>query len=182
MNRVLQVDPGQATGKTKELFGVVEGKFHKVPNAIRVMGNSSAALEGYLGLSGALSKGVLPQKLREQLALNIGEINGCNYCLSAHTLSGRAAGLSNEDLIAARRSTAIDPKSDAALKLARSITLQHGQIADADLQAARGAGLSDAEIVEIVFNVALNTMTNYLNNVAETVVDFPKVTAGNLNS
>jgi len=149
---------------------------------MRVLGNSQAALKGYLGLSGALADGVLPTKLREQLALAVGEINGCGYCLSYHTLTGRMAGLSEQDVIAARRSTAVEKKSNAALKLARSIALHRGQIADTDLQAARSAGLNDAEIVEVILHVGLNTVTNYLNNAARTVIDFPEVTPGDFSS
>ena len=40
------------------------------------------------------------------------------------------------------------------------------------------AKLTDAEIVETVANVALNILTNYVNHVAQTVVDFPEVKAG----
>ena len=170
--------PEQATGKTKELFAAVQARLGKVPNLMRVFANSPAALEGYLNFSGALMRGSLTAKLREQLALAIGEINGCGYCLSVHTLSGGKAGLSAEDILAARRSSAVDDKSDAALKFARTVALSRGQIADAELQAARGAGLNDAEIVEIIQHVALNTLTNYTNNVARTVLDFPEVKPG----
>ena len=82
------------------------------------------------------------------------------------------------ELTGARRATSANVKSDAALKLARTITLQRGHISDADLQAARSASLSDAEVVEIVEHVALNIFTNYVNNVARTVIDFPEVKPG----
>jgi uncharacterized peroxidase-related enzyme len=182
MNRIHQLEPANSTGKTQELFEVVKHHFGKVPNAIRVLGNSPAALEGYLGLGGALAGGVLPAKVREQLALTVAEINGCGYCLSSHSLTGHLAGLGDNEVNAARRATASDDKSDAILKLARRIALQRGQVTDADLRVARNAGLSDAEIVETVAHVALNTMTNYLNNVARTVVDFPEVKPGHFHS
>jgi len=177
MNRIYQSDPAQATGKSKQLFEAVQKKLGFVPNLMRVLGNSPAALGGYLQLSGALAGGVLPAQLREEIALAVGEINGCEYCVSAHTQFGGKAGLTTEDIVAARRSAAADEKADAALKLARAVTLQRGQIADGDLRAARNAGLNDAEIVEIVANVALSILTNYTNNVARTVLDFPKATS-----
>lgn len=180
MNRLYQVDPAQATGKTRELFDAIQSRLGKVPNLMRVFANSPAALEAYVGFSGALARGVLPLKLRESIALAVGEINGCGYCLSAHTLSGAKAGLSQEDILGARRSTATDDKFDAALKLARAIALQRGHFAGDDLQNARAAGLNDAEIVEIIQHVALNTLTNYTNNVAKTVLDFPEVKPGEL--
>lgn len=178
MNRIQQIDPATASGKAKQLFDAVEKNLGFVPNLMRVVGNSPAALEGYLSLSGALSHGVLPAKLREQIALTVGEINACGYCLSAHTLLGGKAGLKGDEVADARHATSTDGKSNAALKFARAVTMQRGHISDADLQAARGASLSDAEIIEVVQHVALNILTNYTNNVARTVIDFPEVKPG----
>ncbi len=175
MNRLHQLDPAQATGKAKQFFDAIQSKVGFVPNMMRVIGNSPSALQGYLGLSGALAAGVLPPKVREQLALAVSEINGCDYCLSAHTVYAGKAGLTPEEILGARRATSADPKTNATLKLARAIALQRGHLADADLYAARSAGLNDAEIVEVIQHVALNTLTNYTNNIARTVVDFPPV-------
>jgi uncharacterized peroxidase-related enzyme len=180
MNRLHQIDPATASGKADQLFTAVKGKLGFVPNLMRVLGNSPASLEGYLNFSGALAGGVLAPKLREQIALAVAEINGCGYCLSAHTLLGGKAGLGAEEILSARKSVATESKSDAALKLARAVTLQRGMIADTDLQAARTASLSDAEIIEVVQHVALNILTNYTNNVAQTVIDFPEVKPGKL--
>ncbi len=182
MNRIHQTEPTTATGKTVQLFNTVQNGLGFVPNLMRVLGNSPAAIEGYLGFSATLAGGLLPAKLREQIALAVGEINGCGYCLSVHTLLGGKAGLSLDEMLAARRSSATDSKSDAALKFARRVTLQRGDVADTDLQAARSAGLNDAEIVEVVQNVVLNILTNYTNNVARTVIDFPEVKPGELEA
>jgi uncharacterized peroxidase-related enzyme len=182
MNRIHQTDPATSTGKAEQLFTAVQDKLGFVPNLMRVLGNSPAALEGYLNFSGALAGGVLAPQLREQIALAVGEINGCGYCLSAHTLLGGKAGLASDEILAARKSSAADSKSDAALKLARAVTLQRGMIADSDLQAARSASLNDAEIIEVVQHVALNILTNYTNNVAQTVIDFPEVKPGKLEA
>ena len=182
MNRIHQTDPTQAAGKVKQLFGAVQSGLGLVPNLMRVIGNSPAALEGYLNLNAALAQGVLPAPLREQIALTVGEINGCGYCLSAHSLLGARAGLNPSELNAARRASAPDRKADAALKLARAVTLQRGHVADEELRSARTAGLNDAEIIEVVHHVALNILTNYTNNVARTVIDFPEVKPGEFDA
>jgi uncharacterized peroxidase-related enzyme len=182
MNRILQTDPTLATGKTQQLLETVKARLGKVPNLMRVFANSPAALEAYLNFSGALMKGVLPAQMREQIALAVGEINACGYCLSAHTLSAGKFDLTQEDILAARRATAANDKADAALKLARAVALQRGHIADVDLQNARSAGLNDAEIVEVIQHVALNTLCNYTNNAARTVLDFPEVKVGELDA
>ena len=178
MNRIVQLDPAQSTGKTRQLFDAVQSKLGLVPNLVRVLAAAPAALEGYLGLSGALAGGRLDARVREQIALTVAESNLCGYCLSAHTFIGGKVGLSADDVAGARRANAKNDKTDAILKLARGIVVQRGEISDADLDKARAAGLSDGDIVETVANVALNILTNYVNHVARTVVDFPEVTPG----
>jgi uncharacterized peroxidase-related enzyme len=174
MSRITAIDPTQATGKTAELFTAVKGKLGVVPNLMRTLGQSPAALEAYLGFSGTLAKGVLPAAVREQLALAIGESNACDYCLSAHTLLGKGAGLTPEAIVEARRSQAADAKVDALLKFAAAVVAARGLVSDEALAAVRTAGASDAEIIEVVAHVALNTLTNYTNHVAQTVIDFPR--------
>ena len=173
--RISPVNPAVAEGHAKELFSVVKSKFGTVPNALKTMGHAPSVLEGYLSLSSALSKGVLPASTREQIALVVSQINGCEYCLSAHSLTGKLAGLQPDQILAARRGVANDEKAQAALTLSQHIVERRGNVTDEQLAAARSAGLSDAELVEVVGNVTVMTLTNYLNNVARTDVDFPKV-------
>ena len=164
---------------SKPLLEAVNAQLGSVPNLFRLVGNSPAALEGYLGLSGALAKGVVGAKTRERIALAVAEHNGCDYCLSAHTYLGKhLAKLDAGELDAARRARSADPKADAALRFAKAVLDARGHVSGAALEAARAAGHSDAELVEIVLHVALNTLTNYVNSVAATEVDFPLVRAG----
>ncbi|MEI6084120.1 MAG: carboxymuconolactone decarboxylase family protein [Verrucomicrobiota bacterium] len=175
MNRIQQIDPASATGKAKLLLDAVQTKLGIVPNLTRVLANAPAALEGYLHFSGALAGGVLSAKVREQISIAVAQSNHCDYCLSAHTFLGGKAGLNDKQIADARQSIGVTDKDDAILKLALSIVVQRGEVSDAALQNARSAGLTDAEIVETTANVALNIFTNYLNHVAQTVVDFPAV-------
>lgn len=175
MTRIPALVPNQTTGTAKTLLDAVQKKLGVTPNLMRTLANSPAALDGYLQLSGALAHGVLPAKVREQVALAVAEANLCDYCLSAHTAIGKGAGLQPADIDAARHAKAGDAKVDAILKLARSIVVLRGKVTDAELAAARKAGVSDAEIVEVTVHVALNVLTNYVNHVADTEIDFPPV-------
>jgi uncharacterized peroxidase-related enzyme len=149
-----------------------------VPNLFRMVANSPAALEGYVGLLGALSKGSLPAATHERIALAIAETNGCDYCLSAHAWLGQnVAKLDDAEMAANRRGASLDPRADAAVRFARQVVERRGHVNDAELRAVREAGYDDAQIIEIVQHVALNTWTNYVNSVAQTVVDFPVVSA-----
>lgn len=147
-----------------------------VPNLFKLVSNSPAALEGYLSLSGALAKGRLPAPTRERIALAIAEVNGCSYCLSAHTYLGKnLARLDDAEMVANRAGGSNDPKAAAAVRFATRIARDRGHISDEDLTAVRLAGYDDAQIIEIVQHVALNVWTNYVNEVARTEIDFPVV-------
>jgi len=163
---------------SKPLLAAVKQAMGVVPNLMKLVGHSPAALEGYLSLNGALAKGRLDAKLRERIALAVAEYNGCDYCLSAHDYMGRnLAKLSSGEIDAARDFHSEDPRAAAALRFARRVTELRGRVSDADLAALREAGFDEASTVEIVATVALNVLTNYVNNVAQTDIDFPKVAA-----
>ena len=177
MIRISALDPSHTSGKTHDLLEAVGKALGLVPNLFRVAAQSPAALEGLVALNGALGRGALGARTREAVALAVAEANLCDYCLAAHTVLGRGAGLSDADIAAARDGQAADPRTAAAVRLARAIITARGHIDDADLAAAR-TSLSDAELVEVVGLVALNVLTNYLNTVAGTDLDFPPARAG----
>lgn len=167
-----------APAATHDALETVQKQLGVVPNLFRLVANSPAALEGYLGLSGALGKGTLPVATHERIALAVAEINGCDYCLSAHTYLGKnVAELDDAEIAANRDGSSTDPKAAAAVGFAAKVVRQRGHISDEDLQAVRAAGYDDAQVIEIVLHVALNTWTNYVNIVAQTDIDFPLVTA-----
>lgn len=172
--RINAIQNNEATGAAKELLDAVQAKLGMTPNLMKTLAHSPAVLGGYLGLNEALSS-TLTAKQREQVAIAVANANGCRYCLSAHSAIGKGAGLSAEEISSAREARSGDPKSQAVLKLATEIVEKRGSISDEELAAARAAGLSDAEITEVVGNVALNVLTNYFNNVAGTEIDFPEV-------
>jgi uncharacterized peroxidase-related enzyme len=163
---------------SKPLLAAVNKQLGMVPNLMKLVGNSPAALEGYLSLNGALAKGKIDVKLRERIALGVAEFNGCDYCLSAHSyLGANVAKLGQSELDAARDFRSEDARADAALRFARRVAESHGRVSDAELATLRAAGFDEAGVIEIVVNVALNVLTNYVNNVAQTDVDFPTVGA-----
>lgn len=165
-----------APESSQSLLKAVEQQLGVVPNLFRLVAVNPAALEGYLGLSGALSKGLLSVALREGIALAIAEVNGCEYCLSAHTYLGKAlAKMEDAEVLANRKALSKDNKTGVALEFAVEVSLKRGQVTDELVQKVKAAGFSDAEIIEIILNVALNIWTNTLNNVANTEVDFPLV-------
>jgi uncharacterized peroxidase-related enzyme len=177
MERITPVNPQTVQGRAKELLDAVKTRLGLVPNMTRSMAVSPPVLEAYLGFIGALGHGVLPARVREQLALNIGEANDCDYCVSAHCALGKRAGLNDEDILDSRRGASADPKEDVLLRFARTVLEKRGRVEDTDIALVREAGHGDAEIAEVVAHVGLNVFTNYFNHVAGTAIDFPKAPA-----
>lgn len=174
MSRLPQVAPEQANPQQAELYDAVKAKLGRVPNLLRALANSPAALRGYLDFSGAIGEGEgLNAQHREVVALAIAEANGCEYCLTAHSAIGKMTGLSPEAIEAARRSDGIDNASRAVARFATAVLKSRGRVSDAELEAFHNAGFGDDAVVEVVAHVALNVYTNFFNNLVETDVDFP---------
>jgi len=175
MSRLNAVSVESSTGKAKELLEGINKKFGRVPNVFTLLGNSPAALEGYLKFSEALSGGVLDPKLRELIAIAVAEINTCEYCLSAHTAIGKSVGLTEQELAWAREQRSENAKFNSCLRFVRIMVTSRAEMNDSDLDDLKSAGFNDGEIAEIIANVAINLFTNYFNHIAKPEVDFPKV-------
>ena len=85
MTRIQPQTVDTAAGRSKDLLEAVQKKLGRALNMTGAMAAAPAALDGYLQFSGALAKGALPARVREQIALTVAEANGCEYCLAAHT-------------------------------------------------------------------------------------------------
>ncbi|MET7442290.1 carboxymuconolactone decarboxylase family protein [Streptomyces sp. NPDC004082] len=167
----LTEDPTGLLEQTRRQLG-------RLPNLYGALANGPAALAGYLAMRDHLSRGVLSARLREQLALLVAQENKCTYCVSAHTLRGRKMGLTDAQLIRTREAADdTDSHADAALRLALEIMRTGGRVEDEVLAGARREGVNDAEIAEIVAHIALNTLSNYFNHLAQPDLDFPEVSA-----
>ncbi|WP_421850172.1 carboxymuconolactone decarboxylase family protein [Novosphingobium sp.] len=163
---------------SQPLLEAVNKAIGTVPNLHRLVSTSPAALEGYLAMNGALAKGKVPAATRERIALAVAELNGCDYCLSAHTYLGKnLSKLDDAEITANRNGASNDPKADAAVRFAVQLVKTRGHVSAAEVEALRAAGYSDAQALEIVQHVALNTWTNYVNSAFATEIDFPVVTA-----
>lgn len=174
MSRLLPVEPATATGETKELLDGIQTAFGRVPNSLRTMAVNPAVLKSWIELNRILGA-TLTSALNEQIAIVMAEANGCVYCLSAHTAIGRLVGLDEHELARSRAGESADPKKAAALGFALGVHHKRGSVSATDLAHVRAAGYDDAEIAAIIGHVALNVLTNYFNNVAEPLLDYPVV-------
>lgn len=176
MSRIKPVDyDSLQAGKSKEMLDQIKSKLGKIPNIFKYMAVSPAVLGSYMGFSGALAQASISPKVREQIALAVAQENSCDYCLAAHTVMAKGAGLSDTQIADSRKFTADDTKTGAIIKFAQKLSKDRANVTDMDVKRVREAGLSDAEIIEVVAVVSLNIFTNYFNHVVDPEIDFPKV-------
>ncbi|NWH08661.1 MAG: carboxymuconolactone decarboxylase family protein [Alphaproteobacteria bacterium] len=167
-----------APAAAQPLLNEVKKSLGSVPNLFRLVANSPAALEGLLSLRAALGKGSIDAATGERIALAIANVNGCTYCNSAHSyIAKNLTKLSDAEIAANRNGGSSDPKADAAVRFAVKVARERGAVTDDDVRHVKLAGFSDAQLVEIVAHVALNTLTNAINEVFKTEVDFPVAVA-----
>ncbi|MCW8903618.1 MAG: peroxidase-related enzyme [Sedimenticola sp.] len=176
MSRIAPIQLENTTATTAATLQAVQSKLGVLPNMFTTFAHAPAALNGYLQLSEALASGRLNAQQREMVAIAVAQENSCEYCLSAHAALGKGAGLKDQAILQAQKGRADNPLDAAILTLALEITRNRGGISDGQLAVARKAGLDDGQIVEVVSHVALNVLTNYLNRLAGTEVDFPRIT------
>ena len=170
MPRIPALTNDQAAPEARAILTATQTKIGMVPNTFRTLAQAPNALAGFVALQGAVKQGVLQPAELESIALAAAQYNACGYCVSAHTLLGKHAGLDAEALAAARKG-----EGSAHATLARRILETRGRVTHEDLQAARLAGLDDRRIIETVVAVAESVLTNFVNNLAEVEIDFPKV-------
>ncbi|CAN7589114.1 carboxymuconolactone decarboxylase family protein [Variovorax paradoxus] len=175
MSRIHIVESATASPEQSALLDGIQAQLGMVPNFLKVFANSPTALKAFLGLYGVAGAGELAALDRERIALALAQQNGCQYCVSAHTAIGRKTGLSSDEIAAARAGTSDDPTSASILKFARSLMEKHGDVSALELAEIRSAGISDAQIVEIITHVGMNFLTNILGKASLVDIDFPTV-------
>ncbi|VVO02557.1 hypothetical protein PS858_00474 [Pseudomonas fluorescens] len=172
MSRINTLSLEHATDTTRPLLEGVQKKIGFLPNVFKTLAQAPAVLSSYLQQSAALGKTSLSATEKEAIFLATSQVNGCDYCLAAHTVFAGKAGLSAQDILSARNG-----QLNAFATLARQITESRGHLSNEQIAAARAAGINDSKIIEVIAHVASQTLTNYLNNVALTEIDFPAIDA-----
>jgi uncharacterized peroxidase-related enzyme len=177
MSRLSAINPNEATGATADLFAVIKKAAGKVPNAYATIGtHSPEGLSAMLAVDGVVSHGSLSKPDIETIKLAVSEVAGCDYCVAAHTLMGKFAGLAPEAMKQIRAGSATgDAKRDALVRFVRTLVDTRGTVPAAELAAVREAGYSERQVIEICLAVTSITFTNLVNRVNDTTLDFPAV-------
>jgi len=164
-----------APENSRDQLKALEAKFGKVLNIHGEMAHSPVVLQSYVALQSVIADhGSYDARTREAIALAVGNVDECSYCQAAHTGGGKAAGLSDDEMIAIRRDDVkFDAKLAALLSLAREYTRHVGNVSDATWRAALDAAWTEEQLTELSVHVTLNLFTNYFNHFVQTDLDLP---------
>ncbi len=174
MSRIAVPGPEQVPAESKPTLDMFTKNIGFTPNMLASFALSPIAFTAWATLRGSLSKS-FDLKTRESISLGVSEVNGCNYCLGVHSHGAELAKMRADEIILARTGHASDPKRDAAVQFARKVIETRGKVGDADVNAVRDAGHTDANVMEIVALVAMYSLTNFFNNVVDPEKDYPAV-------
>ncbi len=172
--RIPPVKFEDATPQQREALEKVKAALGKVAGLYATFGQAPNVLNALLGFQGALTKGGLTARDLDLIDLHVSQLNGCAYCVSAHTVLGKAHGLAAEQILRIRDGQGDTARDAAVLALARRIAKSGGLGAAAEVAQAREAGLSDAEIVEVIAAVGVRALVNAVALASATEVDWPK--------
>jgi len=175
MTRLTTPASEEITADAQSVLGNVGKQFGFVPNMFAMLASNPTVLDIVMSLQGSTSR-VLDAKTRHTIALAVSESNGCEYCLAVHSyVSAQLGGMSNDDIALSRAGSSIDPKRAVVARFVQRLIETRGKVADVDLTAVRGAGYTDPQILAIVTVAVQTLLTNYINNVNQTIVDIPAV-------
>lgn len=154
------------------IFDNLKSAIGMVPNLYATMAYSENALGRYLQFQNA--KTSLSNKEKEVVNLVVSQINGCAYCLAAHTAVGKMNGFSDEQILDIRTaSVPFSEKYDALAKLTEAITKDRGNVPEATLEAFFDAGYTKENLVDVIVAVGDKVVMNYLHKLTQVPVDFP---------
>ena len=174
MNRIPVLKKDEADTQVQSVWTAMEKKMGRVPNIFLHMGHSPQALKAFVAMSELVEQTSLSKTLKEQIALLTAESNHCHYCLSAHSAIAKGVGLSNEQILNARKGHGQNEKDQVILDFVKKVILARGSVSDQDVEALKANGVTPQEICDITLTVTLNLYTNYFNQVVHPEIDFPE--------
>ena len=161
-----QVSPANQT-----TFDALKKAIGMVPNLYATIAWSEHGLSRYLAYQGA--KTSLTNKEKEAVNLVVSQVNGCEYCLSAHTVIGKMNGFSEQEVLNLRSGHSKETKLNALVTLAKDITEKKGRISEVNLDAFYAAGYDNGNLVDLILQISDKVAMNYLHNLTGIPIDFP---------
>lgn len=162
----------ETAGESQPLLEKSMKAYGFVPNLHAVMAESPALLDAYQTLGQIFGKTNLSETERQIIAMTNNRLNGCDYCMAAHTSIMQAAKVPEDVITSLREGTPIaDPKLEALRVYAEKVNLSRGWPDDSDIEALLAAGYTKQTVFDVIVGTAFKVLSNYTNHVADTPLD-----------
>ncbi|XWN36373.1 MAG: carboxymuconolactone decarboxylase family protein [Balneola sp.] len=163
----------QVNDNAKEIFENLEKQLGMVPNIYATIGYNGDVLKSYMTFDSSIGK-TFSMKEKETIKLAVSEVNGCNYCLAAHTAIAKQNGFSDEETLQLRDGSIEDEKLRTLSRLATETAKNAGKITEDSRDAFFDLGYEEKDLIDFIAVVLSVTFTNLIHNVTEIPVDFPE--------
>ena len=142
------------------------------PNLYATMAEAPALLEDYTMLACIFDKTSFSETERQIVLMTNDRLNGCTYCMSAHTALSKMGGVPDDVIESLRSGTPIaDAKLEALRQFAIVINETRGWPEESTVQAFLDSGYTQQAVLEVVLDTALKVLSNYTNHIATTDLD-----------
>ncbi len=143
-----------------------------VPNLLAEMAEAPALLEGYMMLANIFDKTTFSETERQIILLTTSRLNGCTYCMAAHTTISQMSNVAEDVVTALRNDTPIaETRLEALRQFSIALNKTRGWPSEDIINDFLAAGYTQQNILEVVLGTALKTMSNYTNHIGETPLD-----------
>ena len=171
---ITPVTPETATASVAAILKNTQSKLGFIPNMYGYMGALPGVLEGYMAAYTSFRNdaGFTPPE-QETVFLSVSAVNGCTYCIAAHSMiADKLSKVPAADLAALRDGTPLpDPRLNALATFTRSMVEKRGMPDKAEVDMFLAAGFTPKHVLGIVQAIACKTYSNFVNHLAATEVD-----------
>ncbi len=167
-----QIHNEESAPEAQQLINGAEQAFGFLPNLLGIMAEAPTLLEGYMTLAGIFDKTDLSATERQIVLMVNNRLNGCTYCMAAHTGISKSQGVPDDVINALRQGAELsDPKLEALRVFAERTNVTRGWLEQDDIDALLAAGYTKRTVLEVILGTALKVMSNYTNHIASTPLD-----------
>ena len=173
MSQLKVLNKENARPASAAVLNDVEKKFGFIPNLMGVLAESPVAIRAYLALSELVSQSSFSPEEQQAILLAVSVENGCDYCVAAHSMmAAKMAGMSPENLKALRSGKALaNSRLNTLVRFTKDVVNTRGLPNKDSIAAFTQAGFSNQHLLEVLVCVAMKTLSNYTNHIAQTPVD-----------
>jgi AhpD family alkylhydroperoxidase len=161
-----------APAAAKEILAGAKKTLGFVPNLYAVMAEAPALVKAYATLSRMFDETSFSATERQIVLLTTSHVNGCEYCMAAHSVIAGMQKVPGDVVQAIRAGRPIsDTKLESLRRFTAAVVKSRGWPSPADTAEFLSVGYGRQQVLEVVLGVGMKTLSNFANHIAKTPLD-----------